>query len=298
MKRLLALLLPCLLLFGAARADAPVYSRTVTLHPGAPATTFTVYPDAGEVPQYPGDPAYRLEISRDGAETQTLRFAHLGGDELSPLLSFEDVNMDGYADVSALYAQGAANETRTYFLWDEQQSAFVPCDALAGLSTHMLYPGQRVLFNHLHDSFLAGQDELYCFPDGVPTLYRRFAITQLEPYEDEQYAAVISEFSIDGQETVLLSENFPLTLANEEGWQQKYAEWEARFWQGIDPKEPPISDSLYVNPNGGEHYHANAECTAVSPELWPGMERIDRVMLNEAPYSALTPCEVCTGEHR
>jgi len=60
---------------------------------------------------------------------------------------------------------------------------------------------------------------------------------------------------------------------------------------------PPDSTVLYYNPNGGKYYHADPECEAVNEKYLP-MATFTYGEINDAPYSALTPCLKCNAPSR
>ena len=68
------------------------------------------------------------------------------------------------------------------------------------------------------------------------------------------------------------------------------------------PEEPPRTDGadtvLYYNPAGGEKYHLDPNCPVVHWKYHPLTYHFTYGQVNDEPYSALQPCEVCGAPKR
>ena len=62
-------------------------------------------------------------------------------------------------------------------------------------------------------------------------------------------------------------------------------------------KETPADTPMYYNPDGGERYHTDANCTSVKSRYLP-MKGIAYSELARYPLTELTPCSVCEAPER
>lgn len=58
----------------------------------------------------------------------------------------------------------------------------------------------------------------------------------------------------------------------------------------------PFNIPLYYNPNGGRYFHTLSNCDAIDPKYWDGMVSFMGDELDDAPYNALRPCQMCDAD--
>ena len=293
MKRILALMGTLLLLLAPAALaqDAPAFERTLRLCPDGAPLTFAAYPLGERLPEYPEDNAYRVAITRaDGTSLPELRFACAGGEETAALLRFRDFNFDGYLDVEALYALGASNIRCTYFLYNAQADAFARCDALAELSSYYPYPRQKLINNSVHGSAVTGVWQMYVVENDQPRLLRQVAADYDEATDYRDVRVIAAEYAIDGTTIELLNEPVTEEQLNDPDTMNA---WGELLWEGFDFREKYAPRMYYVNPEGGQHYHWQAECPTISEKYWPSLRMLDEAELYDTPYKRLTPCPYC-----
>ena len=58
----------------------------------------------------------------------------------------------------------------------------------------------------------------------------------------------------------------------------------------------PFNIPLYYNPNGGRYFHTLSNCDAIDPKYWDGMVSFLGDELDDAPYNALRPCQMCDAD--
>lgn len=58
----------------------------------------------------------------------------------------------------------------------------------------------------------------------------------------------------------------------------------------------PFNIPLYYNPNGGRYFHTQPNCDSIDPKYWDGMASFMGDELNDAPYNALRPCQMCDAD--
>lgn len=61
------------------------------------------------------------------------------------------------------------------------------------------------------------------------------------------------------------------------------------------PSSDEIDDAtmLYYSPNGGKYYHKDPNCISVHSKYVPLEGKITYGQVNDEPYAALEPCNVC-----
>lgn len=296
MKRLLTIFLLLCVLPCAAFADEPVFTAIVTLSKGAKPTQIAVYATGEANPEDETEAMYRIEYTLpDGTlSAQTLLFPCVGESELVPMLRFVDVNFDGFFDIEALHVEGASNVYSTYFLNSGSNVAFTKEPTLSNLSNYELYPNQRFIINSEHDSYLTGIVTAYRVPEGAarPIRYRVASFL----YDDRDATGktlreVLTEYDDAGNPTVVKDETYAADL--EEDAYLPVRESQSDFiWQLLDA-EPALTRAVYVNPNGGQHYHTEPHCESISEKYWAGLLCLQRWELNDEQYAGLTPCMVC-----
>ena len=58
----------------------------------------------------------------------------------------------------------------------------------------------------------------------------------------------------------------------------------------------PFNIPLYYNPNGGRYFHTLSNCDTIDPKYWDGMVSFLGDELDDAPYNALRPCQMCDAD--
>lgn len=91
---------------------------------------------------------------------------------------------------------------------------------------------------------------------------------------------------------------FESVYGREDGWTWALHQWRDEALYALTGEEPEIDTRTmyYYNPEGGSHYHADANCRSVSSKYLPMTEKFAVSSLDEAPFSQLTPCSVCIGK--
>lgn len=57
---------------------------------------------------------------------------------------------------------------------------------------------------------------------------------------------------------------------------------------------PALADEIYyVNPDGGQFYHAEQQCSSMSSKYWDQLVTVTKSELSQASYSSLNPCPFC-----
>ena len=109
----------------------------------------------------------------------------------------------------------------------------------------------------------------------------QFCETKGECYP--QYDAVV--LSPSGQVLTVMERDVPREITGSAALRQ----WSSQNLMSADS----LPDTLYYNPNGGEHYHYDANCTSVSRKYRPLTPFASELLTMRPEYSVLTGCPVC-----
>ena len=196
-----------------------------------------VYLTSLRVPQWDDDQVYRIHITdKDRPEHvfEDLLFPSVEYREgLVPLVTIQDLNFDGYPDLTALRSQGASNVFSTHFLYSPADGQYHYEPVLDGLSSYMLYPEQGFISNYIHDSAITGIRELYRIGgDGRPMLYRRASVLYDEQSNWENIRIQVTGYDSTGTETVLMDE-VRTPFADEADYRESERKWLALFYEGV-----------------------------------------------------------------
>lgn len=235
LKCLCALLSVCLLLCGAAMAGEP-YPQTEDLLQ----LPLQIAPDL---------PAMTLDITRmgekgvDGQTVYEYRFSLLNEDmtggiptffmesevPLDPefLVTFADLNFDGYLDLDIAYAYYASNMAHRFYLWAPEEGAYDSA-ALTNLelSWYTLYPEQQIIYSYVHDSASTGDTALHRWQDGRLVKVRDMITRYTGDMMD--YTVTMTDYTGDAPH-VLLDETIP-----SDTYLEQFDAREATLWEGIE----------------------------------------------------------------
>lgn len=131
---------------------------TVAIGKDAPAVEFVVR--AGKIAVYRQDKGHALlqEIPYG-----VPAYAKLAA---SDLLSFEDMNFDGYMDVKIASSVGRANRYDDCWLWDKASRKFVLHEELSQLASTVFNPDKRTVYSYTHISAAESEEATYIWKNG------------------------------------------------------------------------------------------------------------------------------------
>lgn len=204
-----------------------------------------VYATTLQVPQWPDEKVYRIHITdRDQPArvfSELLFPSTEDGNGPVPLVTIEDLNFDGYPDLTALRSRGASNVFGTHFLYSPADGQYHHEPVLDNLSIYTLYPEQKLISNFIHDSAATSIRELYRIgEDGRPMLYRRVSILYDEQSNWEKIRIKVTSYDAAGTETVLLDE-VRAPFKDEADYRESEQKWLRLFYEGI-PEDVIRSD--------------------------------------------------------
>ena len=237
----LALLMLCAPALGE---DTPVYATEVVLHEGDAPTGFRVYPTEERDPEFIDMVIYRMEYDLpDGTPApEALLFPSFAEGGMESTLHFVDLNADGYMDIEAYRAAGAANMTATYFICHGESGLFTEAKALSEMNAYTIYAEQKLLVGYTHDSAATGVYAMFRWgEDGyTPYLYRKASFLADERDNFETYRDLVVEYDESGAEVaVYRDESCPMEF-DEADWNARSDERMRLFWQGF---EQPVASA-------------------------------------------------------
>lgn len=273
--------------------------------------------------------SFRLEEFDLRAYTEALLGLYCGEAAVQEALDFKVTNADMAADCTARYeADGSIHDLYdawiwqygSYYTWDTNTWArfgetFAPAAREAALE-------DRAFVNADLYKLSANAHRL----PGSGELTRAKAIEQAEaiaashgwepqvPMEDMIVRASVFDEPHDGRWPVWKVAFFTpdyqagalVQLDAQSGAENDYTLWDAAVLGKIVPftyTRPgeiaqnledwyAIGSSYYYNPNGGQYYHTNPECSSVSERYRP-LTRFLKTELGEEPYNVLQKCPKC-----
>jgi hypothetical protein len=158
---LMLALSPVLSMPAMAGAEKAAFTTKAKIHDSLPEMTFSLYPTGRNAQDDDGFPIWKLQVTGDkGVINDDLEFSSLQDQwEYTPVLSFADINFDGYLDIQALKVSGANNILSTFFLWSDGK--FVPAQGCEKLSAFTPHPENKRIYNYQLSSALTGIGERY-----------------------------------------------------------------------------------------------------------------------------------------
>ena len=208
-----------------------------------------------------------------------------------------DVNFDGHLDIEALHSQGATNVFSTYFINNGKDTGFREEKQLWELSDYQLFPQQRLILNKIHDSYLTSVWEMFRWNEDGSQVFRYRTGSLLYDDNDPQVlCALLLTYDESENATTFKEERYDANL-QESAYQPFWDKRSQFLWEGLHA-ELPLSRSVYVNPHGGKHYHAAAQCQTISQQYWDDLVCLQRGQLFDAAYAQLTPCIICCPDEQ
>lgn len=172
-------------------------------------------------------------------EGQTLYFV---AQEPDPVITREDVNFDGYADLVVTTARGATNCYYAFFVWNGGGYVRAAHPGVEGIANYGLYPDQGYVLSSANHGYAGAlyEDCLMCWEGTDLHLIRSATARSLREYRTEGNALVtvlhdrkiemnVYGGSVDGEAVLLHSEVIDLNDMDAE----KLMEMKEALWRGL-----------------------------------------------------------------
>lgn len=208
--------------YAPAGAEGALFEAEAALQEGEAPTLFSVYPSADPAEDWPDDPALQVQVTPPDGEPYSFVFPSYEGYEtgsLLPLLSFADINGDGFVDVEALFALGASNMTSTYYLYDPADHRLHYSQVLGALSNAIYDPQEHIILSQVSDGAARQYYTLFGLRDGAPVLLRTACIMAVLTGETYVLQTGVSS-AVTG--AVLLDESVPFAGDESAVWNAQY----------------------------------------------------------------------------